>query len=97
MESIEKINGLLELFSEAPDSQLDKKMTKYIKSLIGKQVPEIKKGIMYVIDMCVFSSYASGSTLRLLHILFENYLDGKQEEFNEENCPWRKDYNCIAP
>ena len=82
---------MLKLLSKALDSQIDKIITKRLKKLIGKPIPEIKTGVMHAIDDCVNGSLSSGFALNSLHILHEVYLDGKQEDFNDENCPWRRD------
>lgn len=84
------IDEMLELLSHAPDSQIDKTITERLKNLIGKPLPEIKTEVMHCIDDCVYGSLSSGFALKTLNILHEVYLDGKLEDFNEENCPWRK-------
>lgn len=82
---------LLTLLSQAPDGQIDKQITKDLKDLIGKPKAEVKAGVMKAIDYCVRYSLASGFGLQSLHILHEVHLDGKQEDFTDENCPWRKE------
>jgi len=89
-ENRKKIEQMLTLLSTAPDSQIDKIITTRLKDLIGKPIPEIKTGIMHAIDDCVFGSLSSGFALQALHILHEVHLNGKNEDFNDENCPWRK-------
>lgn len=81
------IEEMLTLLSTAPDSQIDKKITKRLKELIGKPIPEIKTEVMHIIDDCVYGSLCSELSLRSLYILHEVYLDN--EEFNDTNCPWR--------
>lgn len=85
----EEINTMLEAISQAPDQQLDGSMTSHLKTLIGKPVPEIKKGVMYVMDMSVHGGLASKFAMTALQTFYEVYLDGKMEEFTDENCPWR--------
>ena len=84
------VDEMLQILSTAPDSQLDKLITEKLKSLIGKPFPEIKTEIMHCIDDCVYGSLSSGFALQALHILHEAHLGGKHEDFNDENCPWRK-------
>ena len=85
-----EIERLLAILSSAPDSQIDKIITKRLNGLIGLPMSEIKTGVMHAIDDCVNGSLSSGFVLTALNILHENYLDGKPEDFNEVNCPWRK-------
>lgn len=84
------VDEMLELLSSAPDTQIDKRITERLKNLIGKPFPEIKSEVMHCIDDCVYGSLSSGFALQALNILHEVHLDGKQEDFNDENCPWRK-------
>jgi hypothetical protein len=86
----EGIEEMLALLGQAPDDQIDKKITKRLRNLIGKPIPEIKTEVMHVIDDCVFGSLSSGFALETLHLLHENLLDGKPEDWNDKNCPWRK-------
>jgi hypothetical protein len=88
-ENRKAIEEMLSLLSKAPDTQIDKVITSRLKGLIGKPIPEIKTGVMQSIDDCVYGSLSSGFGLQSLHILHEVYLDGKLEDFNETNCPWR--------
>lgn len=90
MESRIAIDEMLGILSQAPDSQIDKMITERLKNLIGKPIPEIKTEVMHCIDDCVNGSLSSGFALQALHILHEVHLDGKLEDFNDENCPWRK-------
>jgi len=89
-EDRKSLDEMLTILSSAPDSQIDKSVTKRLKSLVGKSIPEIKTEVMHCIDDCVNGSLASGFALNGLHLLFEIHLGGKPEDFNEENCPWRK-------
>jgi hypothetical protein len=89
-ENRKNIEETLTLLSSAPDSQIDSEITGRLKNLIGKPISEIKTGVMHAIDDCVFGSLSSGFALQALHILHEVHLNGKHEDFNEENCPWRK-------
>ena len=84
------VDEMLELLSSAPDTQIDKMITERLKKLIGKPFDEIKTEVMHCIDDCVYGSLSSGFALQALHILHEVHLDGKREDFNDENCPWRK-------
>lgn len=90
MNTPEQINEMLGMLSEAPSGQIDKQITTELKNLIGKPVPEIKTGVMKAIDHCVRGGLASGFALQSLTILHEVYLDGKDSDFTDENCPWRK-------
>jgi len=90
-EDRKSLDEMLMILSAAPDSQIDKSITKRLKSLVGKPIPEIKTEIMHCIDDCVYGSLASGFALQALQILHEVHLNGKPEDFNEENCPWRKE------
>jgi len=85
------VDEMLELLSQVPDTQLDKIITERLKNLIGKPLPEIKTEVMHCIDDCVYGSLSSGFALQALQILHEVHLNGKPEDFNEENCPWRKE------
>lgn len=89
MESIESINKFLQLLSEAPDGQIDKQITSDIKKLIGKDVSDIKLGIVKAIDLCVYCGLASTAGLMSLNIFHEHMLDGTPADFDDENCPWR--------
>ncbi len=90
MEDRKTIDEMLKILSEAPDSQIDGIITKRLKDLIGKPIPEIKTEVMHCIDDCVYGSLSSGFALNALHLLHEVHLNGKIEDFNDENCPWRK-------
>lgn len=83
------INEMLQLLSEAPDSQLASSITKRLKDLIGKPKDKIKVEVMHCIDDCVHAGLSSGLGLKTLNILHEVYLDGSIEDFTKENCPWR--------
>jgi hypothetical protein len=93
IEKSESVNKFLLILSEAPDGQLDKRIADDLKELIDKSLPEIKIGIMKAIDYCVYGGLASNFILLTLHTIFEQLLDGKTADFNDENCPWRKDLN----
>lgn len=84
------IDDLLKLLGEAPDSQLDKTVADEMKNLIGKPAAEQKIGVMRAIDNCVRYSLASTFTMMVLNDIFYVGLEGKPEDFNDENCPWRK-------
>lgn len=84
------INKFLEKLSKAPDGHLDKQIANQMKNLIGKPKSEIKTGVMKAIDYSVRGALVSDFGMRLLNILHEVYLDGKSSDFNDENCPWRK-------
>lgn len=90
MESLDRINQMLESLSQAPNSQIDKRITDDLKELIGKPIPEIKIGTVKAIDYCVVGGLASDFAMKSLMIFHEIYLDGTPEDFNDENCPWRK-------
>lgn len=84
------VNEMLQKLSEAPDSQLDATMCVHLKNLIGKPKAEVKRGVIYAIDMCVYSALSSGFVLKILHMIHQDMLGGTREDFNDENCPWRK-------
>jgi len=90
-ENRKPIDEMLNLLSTASDRQIDKIITTRLKELIGKPLPEIKTGVMRAIDDCVYGSLSSGFALEALNILHEVYLGGKPEDWNDENCPWRKE------
>lgn len=85
------LEELLDVMSEAPDSVIDKKISARIKELKGKSIPEMKTEVMHIIDDCVYGALASELGMSVLLTLFEVYLGGTEEDFNDENCPWRKD------
>jgi hypothetical protein len=87
---MDQVNELLKLLSEAPEGQIDKRVCQNLKDLIGKPVPEIKTGVMKAIDDCVNGGLASELGMLVLNDLFYVQLDGKREDFNDVNCPWRK-------
>jgi hypothetical protein len=89
-ENRKDIEEMLTLLSTAPDGQIDGKITARLKGLIGKPIPEIKTGVMHAIDDCVYGGLSSGFALQALNMLYEFQLNGKFEDFNDENCPWRK-------
>jgi len=95
MKEQREVDEMLEMISEAPDSQIDKTITDKMKKLIGKPISEIKISIMYCIDMCVYGSLSSDFALQALLILHEIHCDGNREDFNDENCPWRKEMKCA--
>ena len=86
----EAIEEMIALLAQAPDDQIDKKITRRLRGLIGKPIPEIKTGVMHAIDDCVEGSLASGFAIETLNLLHKNLLDGEPEDWNDENCPWRK-------
>lgn len=89
-ENRKDMEEILTLLSNMSDAQLDSTITDRLKGLIGKPIPEIKTGVMHAIDECVYGGLSSSFALHTLHILHEYYLGGKGEDFNDENCPWRK-------
>lgn len=89
-ENREEIEELLTLMADAPDSQMDKSITERLRNLKGKPIPEIKTEVMHIMDDCVYGALASDFGMHALIILHEVFLDGKDEDFNDENCPWRK-------
>lgn len=89
------MNGMLNILSQAPDTQIDNSITERLKNLIEKPVEEIKVEIRHIIDDCARYSLASQLGLYSIEIFYEIYLDGQRSDFNDENCPWRKDYETI--
>lgn len=91
---MENLDNLLVLLIKAPTFQLDPSIIDRLQNLIGKDDKDfLKNQIMHIIDDCVRYSLCSSFTLTTLHIIHESYLDGSKEDFNEENCPWRKTEN----
>jgi hypothetical protein len=82
----------LNILLTAPDSQLDKRIVDRLKAARNLPKDEFKQEVMHCIDDCVYGSLCSGFILQTLHILHEHFLGGKQEDFTDENCPWRKEY-----
>lgn len=68
MENKSQIDKMLLLLSQAPDGQIDKKITNDLKNLIGKPIPEIKLGVVKAIDYCVYGSLASEFGLQSLYV-----------------------------
>ena len=91
MESSKHVDEILTLLSEATDNHLDNRICKDLKELIGKPINEVKTGVMKAIDYSVAFGLASQFTLIVLNDLYTVFLHGKQDEFNDENCPWRKE------
>jgi hypothetical protein len=89
--SLKDVYDHLTILSLAPDSQIDGTITDRLKKLIGKPIDdEFKSEVRHIIDDCVNYGLSSKIGLISLHILYEVMLDGKQEDFNDENNPWRK-------
>lgn len=89
MENRVQVEQMLTLLSQAPDSQLDQKITKELKELIGKPAEEIKTGVRKAIDLCVYGGLSSGFALQALNILYTMDLGGTMDDFTDEKCPWR--------
>ena len=83
------IDQILTFLSQAPDGQLDHMVCNDLKELIGKPHPEVKIGVMKALDDCVRGGLASKFAMMVLNDLFYVGLEGKPEDFNDENCPWR--------
>lgn len=86
---------ILEHLSNAPDSQLDKSMCDKLKELLElKDKPNSKKevadGLLYVLDMSVHCSLASGMVIKIIDAEWRR-LGGTVEEDNA-NCPWRNNF-----
>jgi hypothetical protein len=88
----EMTNKFLDQLLAAPDSQLDKSIVDRLKEARTKSLEEFKTELRHCIDDCVYGSLASGFALQTLHIVYEAFLGGKLEDFNNEDlCPWRKE------
>lgn len=90
MKNKEEVYEFLQILSKAPDTQIDKRVTDRLRNLIGKDQETIKTEVMHCIDDCVYGGLSSGFALKSLMLFHEVYLDGKDSDFNDENCPWRK-------
>ena len=86
---------IIEHLSNAPDSQLDKSMCDKLKEILtlrGKSDSnkEIADGLLYVLDMSVHGSLASGIVIKILDA--EWRMMGGTIEENNANCPWRNNF-----
>ena len=91
LEKNEALNDIVDMLCAAPDSQLDKSIIERIQVARHKSKEEFRTEIRHCIDDCVYSALASGFTLKVLHSIYEAFLDGKPDDFrNPELCPWRE-------
>jgi hypothetical protein len=82
--------------AKAPDGQLDKSMADEINNIVdefeGKDNcnKEVADKLLYVLDMCVHASLASGFVIKILDAEWRR-LGGTIEDGNV-NCPWRNNF-----
>lgn len=85
-----EIKIIKELFSDAPDSHLDKSMVDLIKSWGDDPTP---LQLLEVIDKCIYASLSSGFVLGILQTIYDNELKrlGKTHEDLVPLAIWRKE------
>lgn len=83
-----KEQEILQMLINAPDTQLDKIIRDRLEKVMNGTVEELKKELRYSIDACAYASLSSGFVISVLHTIHRK-VGGKQEDFNNEMCPWR--------
>lgn len=95
MEKVEPMWDVLKHLTQAPDSQLDKSMCEKLQEIVdefeGKENcnKEVADKLLYILDMCVYSSLASGFVIKILDVEWKRL--GGTVEADNANCTWRNE------